>query len=168
MNGISALFSAKESEVLTALEEAKESGDIQWVRPLMEVFRDHPADAVRTEVASMLSALKVSAASDVFADALEDPEFQAIYADILGFMWSSGFVPEESLRSVANCAVEGDFRTVVEALTWIEELENVHDENQLMDSILLIRGALEDGKNADAKGLYEVILSTLLSLEREQ
>ena len=37
-----------------------------------------------------------------------------------------------------------------------------------MDSILLIRGALEEGKNADAKGLYEVMLSTLLSLEREQ
>ena len=168
MNGISALFSAMESEVLAALEEAKESGDIQWVRPLMEVFRDHPADAVRTEVASMLSALKVSAASDVFADALEDPEFETVYADILGFMWSSGFVPEESLRRVANCAVEGDFRTVVEALTWIEELENVHDENQLMDSILLIRGTLEDGKNPDAKGLYEAMLSTLLSLEREQ
>ena len=65
-----------------------------------------------SEVASMLSALKISAASDVFADALEDPEFETIYADILGFMWSSGFVPEESLRSVANCAVEGDFRTV--------------------------------------------------------
>lgn len=56
----------------------------------------------------------------------------------------------------------------VEALTWIEELEKVHDENQLMDSILLVRGAIEEGKNAEAKGLYEAMLSALLHLERLQ
>ncbi|MDA0304174.1 MAG: hypothetical protein O3B45_07435 [Bacteroidetes bacterium] len=168
MNGISALFSSKESEVLAALEEAKESGDIQWVRPMMEVFRDHPSDTVVAEIGTMLSALKISAASDALADALEDPEFEAIYADIVGFMWSSGFVPEESLRAIVTCAVEGDFRMAVEALTWIEELEKVHDENQLMDSILLVRGAIEEGKNAEAKGLYEAMLSALLHLERLQ
>tara|TARA_B110000285_G_scaffold230053_1_gene295938 strand:+ start:2165 stop:2671 length:507 start_codon:yes stop_codon:yes gene_type:complete len=168
MNGISALFSSKETEVLAALEEAKESGDIQWVRPMMEAFRDHSSHTVRSEIGLMLSSLKISAASDALADAMEDPEFESIYADIIGFMWSSGFVPEESLRVIVTSAVEGDFRLAVEALTWVEELENVHDENQLMDSILLVRGAIEEGKNAEVNGLYEAMLSALLNLERQQ
>ncbi len=168
MNGISVLYSSKEPEVLAALEEAKETGDVQWVRPLMELFRDHPSDTVRKEVKSILSSLKISAASDALADALEDPEFGPIYADIIGFMWSSGFIPEESLRTIVHCASEGGFEIAVEALTWIEELEIVHDENQLMDSILLVRSALEDESKAQSKGLYEAMLSALLALERLQ
>ena len=72
------------------------------------------------------------------------------------------------MRVIVTSAVEGDFRLAVEALTWVEELENVHDENQLMDSILLVRGAIEEGKNAEVNGLYEAMLSALLNLERQQ
>ena len=168
MNGITALFSSKESEVLAALEEAKETGDIQWVRPMMELFRGHPSEVIRMEIKGMLSSLKISAASDVFADALEDPEFETIYSDIIGFMWSSGFIPEESLCAVVRCALEGDFRTAVEALTWIEELEKVHDENQLLDAILMVRAAVEEDKNPEAMALYQAALAALLALEREQ
>jgi hypothetical protein len=168
MNGISALFSSKELEVLAALDEAKEIGDVQWVRPIMELLRSHPSQIIQKEIKNMLSSMKISAASDVFADALEDPDFETIYPDIIGFMWSSGFTPEESLCAIVKCAVEGDFRAAVEALTWIEELDIVHNENQLLDAILMVRGSLEDDENAEKRGLYEAILGALLALERDQ
>ncbi|MGY8941559.1 MAG: hypothetical protein ACKVJH_05945 [Flavobacteriales bacterium] len=168
MKGIIALNSTEESDVLAALEEAKESGDIQWVRPLLETYRGHESEVIRAEIRTMLGSLKISAASDVLADALEDPEFAGFEADIIGFMWSSGFLPEESLRTVTACATDGDLQCVVEALTWVEELENVHDEHQLLDSILLVRGAIEDDQKPEAKDLYEALLSALLVLENQQ
>lgn len=153
---------------MSALEQAKESGTIEWVRPLLEAFRNQEDASIRHEMASMLGSLKISEAAEVLADALEDPEFESIQADIICFLWSCGFQSENELRSVIRCAVEGDFRCAMEALTWLEELEMILDEHALLDAILLVRGALEAGESGESEPLHQAILSTLLGHERNQ
>lgn len=169
MSGFEGLFSSKRDVVLNALEEARERGTLEWVRPLLEAFRDRPEEDIRQEIASMLGALKISDAAAVLSDALDDPEFKDQQADIIGFLWSCGFQTEDDLRAVVECAVEGDFRCAMEALTWVEELERVLDEQALLDALLSVRGALEETPKDDLRfALFESMHSSLQRLERAQ
>lgn len=169
MSGFEDLFSSKRDLVLKALEEARERGTLEWVRPLLEAFRDRPEEDIRQEIAAMLGALKISDAAAVLSDALDDPEFEAHKADIIGFLWSCGFQSEDDLRAVVECAVEGDFRCAMEALTWVEELERVLDEQALLDALLAVRGAMEDTDKSDPRSaLFESMHQSLQRLERAQ
>ena len=44
MSGFEGLFSQKREVVLNALEQARERGTLEWVRPLLEAFRDRPEE----------------------------------------------------------------------------------------------------------------------------
>lgn len=169
MNGFEGLFSPKREVVLDALEQARERGSLEWVRPLLEAFRDRQEEEIRAEIADMLGALKISDAAAVLADALDDPAFQEQQADIIGFLWSCGFQTEDDLRVVVACAVDGDFRCAMEALTWVEELEQVLDEQVLLDALLTVRGAVEDTPKEDPRtALFASMLHALQQLERAQ
>jgi len=175
MNGMNGLYSPKREEVLTSLATARERGTLEWVRPLLEVFRDHPDESIRQEIGDILGSLKISDAAAVFSDALEDPEFEAIRADVICFLWSCGFLHEDDLKAVVQAAVEGDFRCVMEALTWVEELEAVNDEHALLDALLMVRGRVEGEENepdptgsADCVPLLRDMLLSLQRLERNQ
>ena len=162
------LYSTKENEVLDAIKAAEEVGTVEWVRPLLEVVRDHPSDEVKEAAAHVLGTLKVSAAEDVLADALDDPEFESIGSDIVGYLWNCGFHSEELLPAVVRCAVRGDFRSAMEALTWVEQLEGLHGEGDLLESILVVRGGLEDETLIEVHGLLRPLLDNLHRLERTQ
>ena len=69
MSGFEGLFSPKREIVINALEQARERGTLEWVRPLLEAFRDRPEEDIRAEIADMLGALKISDAAAVLADA---------------------------------------------------------------------------------------------------
>lgn len=169
MSGFEGLFSSKRDVVINALEQARERGTLEWVRPLLEAFRDRPEEDIRQEIASMLGALKISDAAAVLSDALDDPAFKSEQADIIGFLWSCGFQSEDDLRAVVECAVEGDFRCAMEALTWVEELERVLDEQALLDALLSVRGALEETPKDDPRiALFESMHASLQRLERAQ
>lgn len=165
---IQQLQSGDASKVQSALEAARERGDIRWVRPLLEAFRDAPEAGIRDAIGEVLSSLKISEAGDVFHDALGDPEYEGVQADIMAFMWNTGLMPEEALLMVAELGVSGDFRCAMEALTWIEQLDTVTDENALLEAILVVRGALEDSERSDLHPLVEPMLQALHALERAQ
>jgi len=56
----------------------------------------------------------------------------------------------------------------MEALTWIEELESVTDENALWDALLIIRGIVEEGRSDGTQPLFEAMHKALSALERTQ
>ena len=168
MSGINGLFSEKKEMALQSIEEARERGTLEWVRPLLEAYRDRPEEDVRNEIGEMLGSLKISEAASVLSDALEEPEFESLRADIIRFLWSCGFQSEDDLRAVVSNAVDGDFACAMEALTWVEELERADDENILLDSILLVRGALDEEPGDERKPLFQAMLSALQGLERDQ
>ena len=162
------MYSTKDDEVLDAIKAAEEVGTVEWVRPLLEVVREHPSDEVKAAASNVLGSLKVLAAEDVLGDALDDPEFEAIGADIIGFLWNCGFHSEELLPAVVRCAVRGDFRSAMEALTWVEQLEGLNGEGDLLESILVVRGGLEDQSLSEVHALLQPLLDNLQRLERTQ
>jgi len=169
MQEFNGLYSQKREDVLRAIEKARDHGTLEWVRPLMEVFRDLEDEEIRTEIAGLLGALKISDAASVFSDALDDPEFSSIHADVISFLWSCGFQSEDDLISIVQCAIDGDYRCAMEALTWVEELEHVLDEQVLLDVLLMLRGHLEEIDGQDIRvPLYQDMLLKLQRHERGQ
>lgn len=162
------LLSPKAEDVESALEAAREKGDIRWVRPLLEAFRDAPEAAIQEAIREVLASLKISEAGDIFHDVLEDPDFEGMQADIIGFMWSTTLMPEEALLAVTRAGVSGDFRCAMEALTWIEQIEGVTNENDLLEAILLVRGAVEDSDREEIWPLAQPMLDALQAMERAQ
>lgn len=162
------MYSPKEEAVLGAIAAAGEEGTVEWVRPLLEAVRDHPSVEVKQSAAQVLACLKISAAEDVLADALNDPEFESLSADIISYLWSCGFHSEELLPDVVRCAVKGDFRCAMEALTWVEQIEGLGGERDLLESILVVRGGLEDDELKEVHSLLQPLLDHLHRLERGQ
>ena len=91
----------------------------------------------------MLSSIKISDAERVFVEELENAESGVIHADILGFIWSSGFDPSEKLDVISRIATNGDYRAAMEGLTIIELCEGVG----ITDSIKFTKSK-DNGVNA--------------------
>lgn len=162
------LASGDEAQALAAIAKAEELGDIRWVRPLLEAYRDTGHETVRRRIGGVLGSLKLTAAEDVLLDVLDDPDFKDMQADVIGFLWNAGFVGESALRSVVGAAVEGDFHVALEALTWVDQIEYIDNEHALLECILLVRGGLEDPAKETIHGLLAPMLVTLESHERGQ
>jgi hypothetical protein len=56
----------------------------------------------------------------------------------------------------------------MEALTWVEELKSVNDENALWDALLILKGVAEEGRTDGTQPLFEAMHAALSALERKQ
>ena len=162
------LGSADAKKVKSALDRADKKGTIEWVKPLLDAFRDREDDALRERMRDMLSSVKLSAAEDVFIEALQNNEYKEVHADLLGFIWSAGFVPSERIDVIIRAATSGGFTAAIEGLTLVEQIELVENEHLLLESILTVRNAIDDKSKSQAHSLYAPILQALEHLERNQ
>jgi hypothetical protein len=162
------LLSKDEKKVKSALKRADKSGTIAWVEPLLEAFSLRNDDAIKEEMRALLSSVKLSAAEGVFIETLNNQERKDIHADVLGFMWSAGFVPSESVDIIVRCATSGDYRSAMEGLTLVEQCEVVEDEQILLEAILTLRNALDCKEKSEVHALYKPMLEALIHLERNQ
>lgn len=160
------LLSPDAGRANAALDAALGANDARWIRPLLEAYRDRPDDEVRTRIGEVLGTLKRSEGGAALAEALADPAYAACRADLIGFMWSAGFVPETALRDVVEAGVEGDFRCALEAMTWVDQIEHVGDEAALLAVILRVRGAIEDPAKQEIHALLAPMLASLEALDR--
>ena len=160
------LLSPDAGRANAALDAALGANDARWIRPLLEAYRDRPDDEVRTRIGEVLGTLKRSEGGAALAEALADPAYAACRADLIGFMWSAGFLPETALRDVVEAGVEGDFRCALEAMTWVDQIEHVGDEAALLATILRVRGALEDPGKQEIHPLLTPMLASLEALDR--
>ena len=72
------LGSADAKKVKSALDRADKKGTIEWVKPLLDAFRDREDDALRERMRDMLSSVKLSAAEDIFIEALQNNEYKEV------------------------------------------------------------------------------------------
>ena len=82
---------ANNQKVKAALAQAREHGDANWVKPLLEAYAGRQEDAIREEMRDLLSTMKISSSEHVFLDALADTSFAHIKPDVLSFLWNCGF-----------------------------------------------------------------------------
>ena len=160
------LVSQDDKKVVAALDKADASGDINTVQPLLHAFRVRKEDSIRDRMRTMLSSIKISDAERVFVEELENAESEVIHADILGFIWSSGFDPSEKLDVISRIATNGDYRAAMEGLTIIELCEGVENEQILLEATLNLRTAIDACKDDTLKAMYQPMLEALLLLDK--
>ena len=159
------LHHAQDANVQAALKEARDKGTIEWVMPLLKAFQERKEDGLREEMRDMLGSLKLSGAEALFLGALEDPHFEDIRADLLGFLWSCGFECPGNLSVVAEHACAGDFRAAMEGSTLIEQIESVGDEQDLMDAMVVVREAANNPELEAIRPFIQAMHSHLSGLE---
>ena len=162
------LNSKDDKKVVAELDRAEQKGDINWVLPLLQAFRDRKEDEIRERMGDMLATVKLSGAEQIYLEALESGDCENIESDILGFIWSAGFDPSNKLDLITRIATKGDFRAALEALTIIEQCEIIEEEHVLLEAILNIRSAIDTCENESRKAIYEPMLAALIKLERAQ
>ena len=112
----------------------------------------------------MLSTLKLSAAEDIFLDALEQDDLKHVRADLLWFLWSCGFTCEGRLAHVVEAACEGDFRQAMEGTTLLEQVETVTHEKDVLEAQVIASEALQDDGNAGIRPFVEAMAQHLAVL----
>jgi hypothetical protein len=151
------LEASEEKTVLKALDKLAQTGDGDMVLPLLVLYRDTNSELAKAKAAEMLTSLKVSVAEDVLIEALEGDDFIALRADILSFIWNSGFQPNDAVDTITKVALSGDFMTGVEGLTVLESLGGPLDEESLYQALIEVRKFLEAHKE-HGHDLYELAL----------
>jgi len=151
-------------KVKAALERAKKKGDATWIMPLLEAFAGRKEDALKEEMGELLGTLKLSAAEDIFLDALAQKELEHVRADVLGFLWSCGFTCEGRLALVAEAACQGDFRQAMEGATLIEQVESVTDEKDVLEAQVIVSETLQDGEKEGIRPFVEAMAQHLAML----
>ncbi len=162
------LHSKDNKEVSEALDRAEKNGTIAWVEPLLEAFSSRDEDALKSRMRILLSSVKLSAAEDVFLEFLQKENKEHVYADVLSFLWSSGFTASNSIDVVVRCSTSGDFRAAMEGLTIVEQCDVIENEQTLLDAIFSLRSALNEKEKSDCHSLYEPMLKKLEYIERNQ
>lgn len=158
------LTSTDDAKVKKALKHAREKGDKRFILPLLTAFAARPEDGLREEMQDLLGSLKISAAEDVFLDALGDAAFQHIAADVLAFLWSCGFTCESRLSLVTEVACAGDYRQAMEGTTLLEQVESVTDEKDVLEAQVLAGQALGDAEKKSIRPFVEAMMSHLSML----
>jgi hypothetical protein len=162
------LESKDDKKVSAALDIADKNGTIQWVEPLLEAFSSREDDELKERMRIMLSSIKLSAAEDVFLEFLQKDGKESVYADVLSFIWSSGFTPNNEIDLIVRCSTTGDFRAAMEGLTIVEQCDMIENEQSLLDAIFSLRSALSSKEKEACHNLYEPMLKKLEHIERNQ
>ena len=151
------LSHANNQKVKAALAQAKEHGDVKWVRPLLAAYAGRSEDALREDMRDMLGSLKISGAEPIFLDALVDTTLSHVRADILGFLWSCGFTCDGALSRVAEAACEGDFQQAFEGVTLLEQVESATDEKDLLEAQVVVGEAIQADAKSDIRAFLEAM-----------
>ncbi len=157
------LFSGNDVLVMKALNRSREKGTSEFVEPLISFFAVTPNETFKSEIADMLSTLKVTKIEPVFTQALANQSYKHIRKDLLAFMWSSGLQPVKSVKVITDMALEGPYEVTLEALTLLESIEDPIEEDQILDGVTRVKQAIGTTQENGIKTLLAEYLHVLES-----
>jgi hypothetical protein len=155
------LFSARTTDVISALNLLKEQGDVNSLPMLFKLLKTNPEEEIEKEIIYILNNLKIRDAVPVLVDALLDPGYLSIRKKLTSACWENGLDYSEFLPVFTDLVIEGDWKTGFEAFTVIENMTHLPAQNILNITEEKIHEAL---KNADDQKKY--FLHEILALIR--
>ena len=159
------LTSKEDGVVSKALKTIHDKGTQASIRPLLEAFAARKDDALREEMLGMLSSMKLSAAEDIFLEALTDPKLAHVAGEILQCLWSCGFTCDGRLALVVEVACQGDFKQAMEGATLLEQVETVQDEKDLLEAQVIVGEAMGDDSRKGIAPFLEGMKAHLAMLQ---
>ena len=155
---------ANNQKVKAALEQAREHGDVTWVKPLLEAYAGRQEDALREEMRDLLSTMKISSSEQVFLDALADINRSHTSSRTVVVFVELWIHLRWTLARIAEVACEGDFQQAFEGVTLMEQVEMVVDEKDLLEAQVLVGEALQLEDKSDIHPFLEAMRRHLAAL----
>jgi hypothetical protein len=155
------LFSPEEPVILDALQRCRDEGNASLILPLIMIYLDTPHHAVKQEAAEILRSLKIEGAEEAMMSAVLDPKFQAVRKDLISFMWNAGLQPIGWMSDITRIAVDGGLEETIECLTLLETITDPIPEEHLLESVGMLRQALNANRDPDKSGLLRIYLNVL-------
>lgn len=106
-------------------------------------------DEIHNDITDILHTLKDKKAIPFLVAALSSDEFDSQRDKIISVFWNAGLDPKEYLSLFVKIACEGNYMECLECLTVIENLDPPLPEEQIMESLLILKTYFVNDKNRD-------------------
>jgi hypothetical protein len=160
-------FSADEKVVLEALSQCRNEGNQSLIEPLILLYSRTDSDLIRHEAGDILGSIKISEAEEAFMNAVMNPALRSVRRDLLAFMWNSGLQPVGWLTEITRIALGGSTEELIECITLIESTDDAFPEEQILESIHLVREHLNRSNADDRTNLVAAYMGVLERLQEE-
>ena len=157
------------AKVTAALDALQVSGKDSIVEPLIRAIKLQTDEENIAEIIEFLSSLKSTSASKEVMACLKNPELADLKIQILSTIWNSPLDYSEYLAEFVHLAVRGDFSTILECLTILENLNGPFEEADILESQLLLKAYYEgNARDAQKDPLMDEIALLVKDFDRRQ
>ena len=152
------------------LKRVKDEGGLSTVAELLRLRSETDENTVQKQVDDVLRGLKLEGAGEALLHAALESDHAEQLPALLACLWECGGTAEGHLEALSTRCVEIGMPVMVEALTLMEALpEVVDDEADLMEAMLVLQQGIEALKGGNAESqvtLLAMMWKTLSERER--
>ena len=160
------LNSGNDSKVKNAFKKLSNKGTASIIQPIIDLYSSlEEGDSIRNEIKTVFSQLKITKALPELIKNLAHQD-NRVKELVLFSIWSSNLDAVDYIPAVIECSCKGDFMVALEALTLIENLEGPFNEQDLIESMIIINEYLLKDKD-DKIELIQSILDTIKVFEEQ-
>jgi len=159
-----ALKSNDPGELRSTLKEIKNETDVRLIKPLIELGVKNQHINVQMEISDLLFDLKLTQGHSIILEELKNMEANPFRAVLIATIWNANINALDHLDLFVKLAIEGSFEEAIECLSVIEETEGEVVEEQVLDSLLMLKEYLLNPKN-DSIDKTPIIKDILIKVE---
>jgi len=165
------LLKSLESEdskiVLRAIKSAKVSGTQKVFEGIVNlILDDKQPNKVQSEIISFLHDLKSSDALLVVIEAIKDPKFEIKKPELISTFWNSPLNPNAFISLFVKEAIKGNYMTALECSTVLDNIEPPFPEEEVNESILLLKDYFSKHPDEPKTELLKDILIVIKEMEQ--
>ena len=161
-----ALKSKDNKELSKTLKDIESKDDIRLLMPLIELGKRNENEKIELKITKLLFDLKLTKGHSIILNELKDGEPSGFRSILISTIWNANIQALDYLDVFVKIAIEGSFLESIECLTVIEETEGEVVEEQVLESLILLREFLQNNSDSDKKTIIEDILRRVEDIER--
>ncbi|MEQ8323552.1 MAG: hypothetical protein RIC15_08205 [Vicingaceae bacterium] len=132
------ISTANDAELLNMLPELRKSGRSILVQPLIKRWRMSQSEELSEALFHLFCDIKDQETLSYFMEAISVETDNHFLNSLLSVLWLSSLDASEHLHDLISVALSGDFMTVVEVSTIIENMDVEFNEDEVMEAMYQI------------------------------
>jgi len=167
-NELSKALKSKDTKNLSkTLKKIETEDDVRLLKPLIELGARNRDESIELQISKLLFDLKLTKGHSIIMEELENMGPNPFRAVLISTIWNANIQAMDHLDLIVKLAVEGNFMEAIECLTVIEETEGEIVEEQVLESLLMLKGYLQkDNDNSGKTHIIKDILAKVEEIER--
>lgn len=132
---VQSLRSGNQTAIVSALKDIRVSGKLFFLTEIFDLLVDQENEEIYLEAVSLLNDLKNKDAVPIVAEAINNPEYEAIRQELVASCWQSGLSYSKHIATFIDVASHGNYAIALEAFTVIEDAIGDLDPKELATHI---------------------------------